>query len=191
MIMDSTADHFVCEARRIDQANLQDPYTELSALLPGITEQHARQPRPAETARNETMLPVHSELGATPIVDNVGAAPLVLSTFQQDGAAVLDAERLRPPPNSNIKNCQDSSLNIDRTALSHNHLIPIGVRSDGIRHQMPLTSAETIPYISGHVDIPPGQSDQASIALANVPLTGCFPGVGQNVPFDSHTADLR
>lgn len=181
MIVDSTADFFY-EARKIE------------ALTPDITEQHPQQSRLAETARKGTVLPIHSEPGAAPTADNnVGAARSVLSTFQQNSAAVLDAEHFRPSMNSNINNFQDLPLNIDHTALLHTHPISTGGYSDGMWHQISSSPTEAARYIGGQVDASPRELHQTSTAPASVlrDLTGCYPGAAQDVPFNDHTVDIR
>ena len=103
--MDSTANAIVYEACSIDQANSQVCYTDPSALIPSTRAQHARQPSMGETAKAETMLPVHcSELPIAPIGGSVGTALSLLPTFQADSAAVLAADHFRPSPNNNTNN---------------------------------------------------------------------------------------
>ena len=161
-------------------------------LTPDITEQHARQSKPAETARNDTLLPIQSELGAAPTGD-VRTATSVLSTIQQDGAALLDAEHFRPSTNSTTNKFQDLPLNIDHTALLHTHPRPTGGYTDGIWPQIPLPPIEAARYINGHVDIPPRESYQSSAAPASVlqDLTGCHTGAGRDAPFNSRRAEFR
>lgn len=139
------------------------------------------------------MLPIRSELGAAPASDDVGALTSVLPTFQQDSAAVLDAEHFRPSTNSNTNDFQDLPLNIDHTALLHTHPISTGGYSDGMWHQSPSPPTEAARYIGGHVDVPPQESHQNSTAPASVlrDLTGCHPGAGQDVPVNGHTADFQ
>jgi len=139
------------------------------------------------------MLPVHSKLGAAPTGNDIGTATSVLSTFQQDSATVFDAEHFLPSTNSNTNNFQHQALNIDHTALIHTHPISTGGYSGGIWHQNSLLPTEAAQCIGGHVDVPHRESHEISTASANVlrDLTGCHPGAGQDVPFDSYTADFR
>jgi hypothetical protein len=139
------------------------------------------------------VLPIHSKLGAAPTDDGVGAATSILSDFQQDSAAVLDAEHFRLSTNSNINNFHDLPLNINHTASLHTHPISTGGYSDGMWHQVPSPPTEAARYIGGHVDVPPRESHPSSTAPTSVlrDLTGCHPGAGQDVPFNGHTADFR
>ncbi|KAL2047625.1 hypothetical protein N7G274_000667, partial [Stereocaulon virgatum] len=179
-------------ARKTKRANSQYPHTNPLMLNPDITEQHARQSKPAETARNDTLLPIQSELGAAPTGD-VRTATSVMSTIQQDGAALLDAEHFRPSTNSTTNKFQDLPLNIDHTALLHTHPRPTGGYTDSIWPQIPLPPIEAARCIDGHVDIPPRESHQSSAAPASVlqDLTGCPTGAGRDAPFNSRRAEFR
>lgn len=145
------------------------------------------------TAGNVTVLPIHSELGAAHTGDDVGAATSLLSTFQQDGAAVLDAEHFWPSTNSSINNSQDPLSNTDRAPLVHIHPTCLGGYSDGMLHQIPSPPIEAAGYAGGHVDVPPRELHESSTAPASVlrDLTGCHPLAGQDMPSNGYTADSR
>jgi len=139
------------------------------------------------------VLPIRSELGEAHPDNDVGAATLPVSTFQQDGAVVFDAENFLPSKNSSINNFQDLLPNMDHAALVHTYLTSAGGHSDGVWHQIPSPPTEAARYVGGHVDVPPLESHESSAAPASVlrDLTECHPGAGQDVPFNGHTADFR
>lgn len=139
------------------------------------------------------MLLIRSELGATHTGDDVGAATSPLSAFQQDGAAVSDAENFRPSTNSGINNFQDLLSNMDHASLVHTHPPSAGGYSDGMRHQTPSQPTEAAEFVGGHADVPSRESHESSTAPTSVlrDLTGCHPGAGQDVPFNGHRADFR
>ena len=157
------------------------------AISLNMSTQHSRQTRPAETVRNDTALPIHSKLKA--IADDVG----VLSTFQQDGAAVLGVEHLRSFTNSIINNFQDLSSNMNHAAVAHIHPISAGGYSDTMWHDTPSPPTEAAQYVGGHVNVPARESHHSSTAPTSVSrdLTGCHSSAGQDVRLNSHTADFR
>ncbi len=82
---------------------------------------------------------------------------------------------------------------MDHTNLVHVHPTSAGGNSDGVWHQIASSPTEAARYIGDHVDIPPRESYESAIVPASVlrDLTGCYPGAGQNVPFNGHTADFQ
>ena len=176
------------KARKTDS---QYPCNHSSTLIPGTIGQYARRSWPADTVRNDAMLPIHSDLGAAPTGDSVGAATSILSSFHHDGVAVLDAENFRT--NSNLNNFQDRPSDIDQTALLHTHPMSTEGHSDDMWHQMPSPPAEATRYVGGHVEIPPRESHQNSTVPVSVfgNLAQCHPSAGHNVPFNGRIADSR
>jgi len=139
------------------------------------------------------VLPICSELGAAHTGDDVGAATSLLSTFQQDGAAILDLENCRPSTNSSINNFQDLRPNMDHAALVYAHPTSAGGNSDGMWHQIASSPTEAARYVGDQVEVLPRESHESSTAPASVlrDLTGCHLVAGQDVPFNGYTVDFR
>ena len=81
---------------------------------------------------------------------------------------------------------------MDHTASVHTHPTSGGGYSDGMWHQITSPPTEAARYVGGHVNVPPRESHKSSTAPASVlhDLTRCYQGIGQDIPFNRHTADL-
>ena len=128
-----------CKTKRV---NSQYSRINPSTLTPDITAQHARHSRPAETAGNDIVLPIRSELGAACTGDDVDAAP----TFRRDDSnlsqgAPFNEETVDQSGNSELK----YNLDLNQGLLSHHQTADrqrSGVFGNGLHSRLNVPTSE-------------------------------------------------